>query len=73
MPWQNVKYFSTRTEKKLKLQNSLHLGKFKKFPVTVLKTEIKTTDIKPICCKSNKDNNTIKYSNKSENNINHNK
>lgn len=49
--------------------NSLHLGKSKKFSILSLKTEIKTTDVKPICCKSNKDNNTSKYSNKSDNNI----
>lgn len=59
--------------KKAEIYNSLHLGKSSKVPHTVLKTEIKTTDIKPICCKSNKDNNTIKYSNKSDNNINCNK
>lgn len=68
--WQNVKFFSplkTGGEGgggNPEMFNSLHLGKSKKFSVLSLKTEIKTTDVKPICCKSNKDNNTSKYSNK---------
>lgn len=67
--------FSTRTgrKKKAEICNSLYLGKSKKLSTLSPKTEIKTTDIKPIGCKSNKDNNTIKYSNKSDNNINSNK
>lgn len=59
--------------KKAIIYNSLRLGKSKKLPTLSQKTKIKTTDIKPICCKSNKDNNTIKYSNKSDKNINGNK
>lgn len=66
--WQNVNFFSTQDRGggggNPEIFNSLHLGKSKKFSVLSLKTEIKTTDVKPICCKSNKDNNTSKYSNK---------
>ena len=74
MPWQNVTYLSTQTEKKLKYIYSLRFGKvLKKVSPHCPKNEIKTTDIKPICWKRNKDNNTIKYSKKSDKNSNSNK